>query len=444
MQSTFDGLEAQLNNFDAGVRAAALEQVAALAAQQDGILEAEKPVANLHCHTFFSFNAYGYSPTGLAWLAKRRGYRLLGMIDFDVLDGVDEFMTACERIGVRGSAGIETRVYLPEFSTRETNSPGEPGIFYHIGVGFTSSRAPDDVQPILAGLRQRAQQRNQGVIQRMNDYLAPVQIDYAADVLPLTPGNNPTERHIVVGYIRAAERMLPDAASFWSDKLGMAREQVERLMQDFGSFQNTIRVRLIKKGGPGYVTPGPDSFPMIDDVNRLIVACGALPTLGWLDGTTNGEQSIRELIELIISKGGAALNIVPDRNWNISDPDAKRVKLDKLYEIVALAGEYDLPLNVGTEMNAFGQKLMDDFDAPELLPVRQAFLDGAHFVYGHTALQRRAGLGYQGAWAQAHLPGRKERNAFYMRAGYAITPGGSRLPANETMSPADILKQLNA
>ena len=67
--------------------------------------------------------------------------------------------------------------------------------------------------------------------------------------------------------------------------------------------------------------------------------------------------------------------------------------MQKLYEIVALAEEYDLPLNVGTEMNTYGNKLVDDFDAPELAPVRQAFLDGAHFVYGHTALQRGAGVG---------------------------------------------------
>ena len=77
----------------------------------------------MHCHTFFSFNAYGHSPTSLAWLAKRRGFKLMGIVDFDVLDGVGEFLDACEVVGVHGSAGIETRVFLPEFATREINSP---------------------------------------------------------------------------------------------------------------------------------------------------------------------------------------------------------------------------------------------------------------------------------------------------------------------------------
>jgi hypothetical protein len=59
-----------------------------------------------------------------------------------------------------------------------------------------------------------------------------------------------------------------------------------------------------------------------------------------------------------------------------------------------MAQSLDLPINVGTEMNSYGQKLVDDFDAPELAPVRQAFMDGADFIYGHTALQRLLGLGY--------------------------------------------------
>src|SRR5512143_1972624 len=137
------GLESRLNDFSPAVRSHALSELASLPRQGAVSLDQEQEVANLHCHTFFSYNAYGYSPSGLAWLAKRRGYKLLGIVDFDVLDAVDEFLDACELLGVRGSAGIETRMVLPEFSGREINSPGEPGIAYHIGIGFTSSTAPD-------------------------------------------------------------------------------------------------------------------------------------------------------------------------------------------------------------------------------------------------------------------------------------------------------------
>jgi hypothetical protein len=440
-------LETKLNDFAPDVRAQALTELVSLAQAGNVPLEPEAEVANMHCHTFFSFNAYGHSPPSLAWLAKRCGFKLMGIVDFDVLDGVDEFLDACDLVAVRGSAGIETRVFLPEFATREVNSPGEPGVCYHMGIGFTSSRVPEAVSDILADLRQRAARRNQSIIGRVNDYLNPVEIDYERDVLPLAPGGTPTERHIVVAYVQSAERTLANQVGFWADKLEVAPDQVAALIGDVPKFQNLIRAKLMKRGGIGYVYPTPNMFPSVEEFHKLILACGALPCAAWLDGTSAGEQAIEALLELLISKGVVALNIIPDRNWNIADPETRRVKVQNLYDVVQLAQELALPLNIGTEMNSFGQKLVDDFDVPELAPVRQAFIDGAHFIYGHTMLQRALGLGYQSQWALTHLLSRRERNTFYTRVGYHVPPGKDGLirlkRLDSTLSPADILLKLN-
>ncbi|MCC9074732.1 hypothetical protein FKZ61_001195 [Litorilinea aerophila] len=441
-----DLLQEQLNDFDPAVRRQALERLLALQPQPP---RPPAEVANMHCHTFFSFNAYGHSPTSLAWLGRQQGFKLMGIVDFDVLDGVDEFLDACALTGVRGSAGIETRVYLPEFAQHEMNSPGEPGVLYHMGIGFTTTDVSPEAAAILDELRTQSAQRNQGLIQRVNAYLDPVQVDYERDVLPLTPKGNATERHIVVAYVRQAERHYPDEAArqrFWADRLDLPAERVARLMADAPAFQNQIRSKLMKRGGVGYVQPGHDTFPPIDKLHRLILACDALPCAAWLDGTTSGEQRMDELLALLVDKGAVALNIIPDRNWNIADPDERQVKVQNLYRVVELAQEMDLPLNVGTEMNSYGQKLVDDFDAPALAPVRQAFLDGAYFIYGHTVLQRLLGLGYQSAWARDQLPGRRERNAFYTQVGRAVEPGeaGRRQLAGITpeMTPRELLQQL--
>ena len=440
-------METRLNDFAPAVRAQALAELVALAQQGAVPLEPEADVANMHCHTFFSFNAYGHSPTSLAWLAKRRGFRLMGIVDFDVLDGVDEFLDACEVVGVRGSAGMETRVFLPEFATREINSPGEPGVYYHMGIGFTSSQVPETAASILDDLRQRAARRNRSVADRVNAYLTPVTIGYERDVLPLTPGGTATERHMVVAYMRAAGRTVPNPIEFWADKLNVESDQIATLLDDTPKFQNLIRAKLMKRGGVGYVQPDSGMFPSVEEFHRLIVACGALPCATWLDGTSAGEQAIEELLDLLIGKGVVALNIIPDRNWNIADPETRRLEVQNLYDVVRLAQNLALPLNVGTEMNSFGQKLMDDFDVPELAPVRQAFVDGAHFIYGHTVLQRVLGLGYQSDWAQTHLPSRRERNDFYTKVGYRVPPGKAGMAwlkqLDSSMSSADILSKLN-
>ncbi|MBL8165588.1 MAG: hypothetical protein JNJ61_26630 [Anaerolineae bacterium] len=437
-------LETRLRDFDPSVRAAALAEGLSLLKQGAVPTEAEAEVANLHCHTFFSFNAYGHSPTSLAWLARRRGYKLLGTVDFDVLDAVDEFLNACEQLGVRGSTGIEVRVHLPQFATREMNSPGEPGVLYHMGVGFTSSHVPESVRHILADLGARADKRNREMVQRVNAYLDPVKIDFEADVLPLTPKRNPTERHLVVAYVRAAQRQYNDPAAFWADRLNTPLDKITAMLPESPALQNLIRAKLMKKGGVGYMQPDAGSFPDITPLNQLITACGALPCAAWLDGTTTGERDIHELLELLMSQGAVALNIIPDRSWNLANPEEKATKLKLLYEVVELARELGLPLNVGTEMNTYGQKLMDDFDAPELAPVRADFIDGAYFVYGHTALGRAAGLGFQSTWAAAHLPDRRARNAFYTQVGKRLPPGrAAALNLNDQLTPNDILAKLN-
>jgi hypothetical protein len=441
-------VETNLNDFDPDVRAGALQELVSLVQKEAVPLATETDVVNMHCHTFFSFNAFGYSPTTLAWLGRQRGFRLMGIVDFDVLDGVDEFLDACEAVSVRGSAGLETRVFIPEYGQQEINSPGEPGVCYHMGIGFTSSQVPEAVAPILADLGRRADQRNQGILDRVNDYLDPVAINYQRDVLPLTPAGHPTERHMVAAYVQAAERTVADPTTFWADKLSIAPEEMAAIMADLPRFQNLIRARLMKRGGVGYVQPESGMFPSLEAFHKLIVACGALPCCAWLDGTSATEQALEDWLEFLISRGVVTLNIIPDRNWNITDPEARRLKVQNLYRVVELAEKLDLPLNVGTEMNSFGQKTVDDFDAPELAPIRQTFLDGAYFVYGHTIMQRTLKLGYQSEWAQSSLPTRRERNEFYSALGRMVPPGPAGLARLRqstsatppvALSPAEIL-----
>src|SRR4051812_42524991 len=217
--------EAQLNDFRLPLRSHALNK---LMERKPDAPSAEE-VANMHCHTFFSFNAYSHSPSSLAWLGRQRAFKLMGIVDFDVLDGVDEFLEACDLTGVRGSAGIETRVYLPEFAAYEMNSPGEPGILYHMGIGFTTGQVKPEALALLKELRGKSNQRNMGLVERVNSYLYPITVDYEADVLPLTPNGNATERHIVAAYLLAAARRFYDSESeqnrFWATRLQMSETE---------------------------------------------------------------------------------------------------------------------------------------------------------------------------------------------------------------------------
>jgi len=402
-------LERELDSFDPQVRQQALVMLARSSALDAAPANA---AINLHAHTFYSYNVFGYSPSKYAWLAKREGLAVAGIVDLDVLDGLEEFLDAGRLLNLKTCVSLESRVFLPEFATRVVNSPGEPGIVYHMGVGF--ARQVD--HPVLHLMRRTAQDRVRQMTARVNAYLSPVGLDFDADVVPLTPKGNVTERHVCEAYERRAARLFPDPArraAFWSGKLGSCPAPGAPL-------QSLIRAKTMKQGGVGYVPPASASFPTMAEMNRFVLEAGAIPTLAWLDGMSQGEAALEELFEVAIALGMAALNIIPDRNYS---PGVKDRRLKNLHEVVALAERMAFPIIVGTEMNAPGNKFVDSFETAELQPLLPVFVRGAYIVYAHSVLQRRLGLGYLGAWADAHFAQRTEKNAFFEAVGRAIEPG---------------------
>ena len=441
MTSRRESWESELNDLNPERRRAALDRLLARVRQGEIVFPEPGHAVNLHCHTFFSFNGYGYSPTFFAWKARCEGLRVAGIVDFDVLDAVDEFLDVCPRLGLRGCAGIETRVFVREFATREINSPGEPGIAYHMGVGFTSGNG--GLSPFPAEFKRTAQARNRSVAMRVNAFLDPVVVDYESDVLLLTPNGNATERHLCIAYDRKAQALFPDEArraEFWAGKLGTDRAKVRSVLNDPPAFQALIRSRTMKAGGAGYVKPSGPDFPTLESMNAFVLEAGAIPTFAWLEGTSEGEKAIEELLDVMLKGGVAAVNIIPDRNWNITDPAVKKTKLDHLYRFVDLARSHDLPISAGTEMNAYGQRFVDDFDAPELRPLTPLFLEGAHIFYAHTILQPHAAMGYLSDWAKRSFASVKEKNAFFKHVGEVVDPSRKDLLAGiePHMTPEDI------
>lgn len=420
MMAPIENLERQLDSFDAAERKEALQALREKAEAGEIKLPQTGTDVNLHCHTFFSYNTYGYSPSKFAWLARKAGLAVVGVVDFDVLDALEELLQACRTLGLKGCAGLETRVYVPEFSDRVINSPGEPGISYHMGVGFPSAEVPHEQREFLRGLRETAQQRNRDLMGRVNKYLRPVELDYEQDVLVLTPSGNATERHMCLAYARKAKETFgqTDAlADYWSEKLGVDAKSLG--LPEGRDLLNTIRAKTMKRGGVGYVLPDKGSFPCLADTNQFLLAARAIPTVTWLDGTSEGEKAIEELLDVAMSTGSAAINVIPDRNYG---PGTPQEKLRNLYDVIELAQKLHLPVVVGTEMNSPGQKFVDDFDSEELSPLVPVFLRSACIIYAHSVLQQQCGLGYTSEWAKKNFRSVAEKNEFFAKLGGLLQP----------------------
>ena len=418
-------LEQELNSFDADDRKEALASLKHLSGEKDRELQN----VNLHFHSFNSYNAENWSPSRIAWESKKRALYASGIIDFDVLAGLEEFYAACELLGVRSCVGIETRAFLKEYADKEIDSPGEPGVSYIAGTGFC--RVPEKDSPRALELEkygENARERNLALIRRINEHVPDIALSYG-EVTPLTPSGNATERHIVSAYIEKSLRVFPEKdglVSYWTSLLGSDPESTAKLIGERARFEDVVRSRLAKRGGFGYVQPTSQSFPPVEEFFAFVKACGAIPMESWLDGTSEGEKDGKALLELSRSKGAAALNLIPDRNWNIADAEVKAVKTKNLRSIIEAAVSMEMPIHIGTEMNKKGLPFADDLNGADLKPFKEFFLNGARICVGHTVLGRFADFTYVGEEAESEYPGLKERNSFFASVG-ALPPVNTRI-----------------
>jgi hypothetical protein len=411
-----DALINALSDFTQGTRLTALKRL---------IPTTRFPVPgslfNMHCHSFYSYNADGWSPLRVAYECRVRGLCASALCDFDVLDGLNEFLDAGLLLTLRTAVHLETRAYVRELADVDISSPGEPGVTYIMGCGFTGLPPEGTGQAkTLAQLRQGAQDRNLALIARVNATLPEIAIDYARDVLPLTPKGVATERHIVRAYCTQANHFFSDPlrrAAFWAPLLTCDVSAYPAIEASVPKMEDLVRNALAKRGGIGYIQPNDATFPLADDFTAWVRSCNAIPTIAWLDGTSAGEADCNRLLDLMTGKGCAALNIIPDRNWNLKKPEEAALKQAKLDEVVKGCAKRDLPINIGTEMNKGGLPFVDDVTGPVLSKYAEAFTQGMHVMVGQTLLGVYAKAPYLGERAQAEFKDIRKRNAFYAAVG---------------------------
>jgi hypothetical protein len=177
------------------------------------------------------------------------------------------------------------------------------------------------------------------------------------------------------------------------------------------------------------------------DTNRFMLASGAIPVHTWLDGTSQGEKDIEELLDVAMSTGAAAINVIPDRNYT---PGAKNEKTDNLYHVIEIAEKRHLPVVVGTEMNNPGQKFVDDYNTEELSPLVPVFLKSAHIFYAHSVLQRKCGLGYTSEWAKKNFNNVAKKNKFFEKLGSSLQPKNedTLIGLNEDITAEGVLEKV--
>jgi hypothetical protein len=312
-----------------------------------------------------------------------------------------------------------------------------------MGVGFTEKFHAGSSQALkLAQYRENARQRNLSLISRINEKVHEIAVDYERDVLPLTPSGNATERHIITAYVESSFKSFKDEDKTFVYMASVLNKKASELGDIFKksrpAFDELVRAKFAKKGGLGYVQTSQDSFPPMREFFAWVKSAGAIPTEAWLDGTTAAESLGVEYLEATRAEGAEALNIIPDRNWNIKDVETKKMKIAKLAEIINAAEKLYMPIIIGTEMNKSGQPFADDINGEELFPFKKIFIKGAKIAVGHTLLAKFAKFPYSGENANSEFNTVEKKNIFFESLGGLSPFTKSQIEKLTTMKSDDV------
>ncbi len=397
----------ELNSSKPEVRAKALDELATLERSEipaQILINDPNGSVNLHMHSIFSYNPYGWSPARCVWEALLAGAEYVGGVEFDVLDHLEELFEAGDRFNIKVVGGVETRVFAPEFGGRVINSPGEENITYAMGHAIPIiPNADSDAGQFLADMKAMARERNLEILTKVNAHLGDIgAIDYENEVITLTPKGNATERHMVQAYEKKVRdhfgANVNGLCDYWADKLSNEKKKVtpddirQVLAEDKKpKLYKLIRGQLMKQGGVGYITPDPNSFPLMTKFFEWIKECKGIPVATWLNGNSDGEKDPTELLGIYKEAGAAALNIIPDRNFNHDFPGgwpANDQDYQNLVAVIEAAKELNWPISFGTELNTAGHRVMDIWDSPALKPYKKFAYESAQFFYEHSQKQR--------------------------------------------------------
>jgi hypothetical protein len=372
---------------------------------------------NNHLHTPFSFSAFK-NIGQIFELAKKEGINILGINDFYVMDGYEDFYDLSMQNNVFPLFNVEFIGLLEKEQQQNirVNDPNNPGRTYFCGKGldFPVSLSGKHKE-MLAGVRDESQRQVKEMINKANDFLSnisdislsyeEIKNDYAKELV--------RERHIATAIREKIFKHFTseeDRKAFLTKLYSGKESQVD--INNTASLENEIRGNLLKSGGVAFVPEDPKAFLSIEQVIQIILNAGGIPCYPTLLDDKNGhyteyEEDPEKLYQELTAKNIYSLELIPIRNY-----------FDNLKKFVRFFREKGFVISFGTEHNT-----------PDLIPLKVATRDlplddelreisfeGSCVIAAHQYLRAKGEKGYVDEQGKADTANLKE----YIDLGKAI------------------------
>jgi hypothetical protein len=353
--------------------------------------------ANAHIHSPHSFSSFT-DMAAIFRLAKAENIAVLGINDFFVADGYEDFKNEAVRNSIFPLFNMEF-VGLQKQEQKKgirINDPENPGRIYFSGKGLDFPFNPGFFQGLkLKSVIRENQNQMKAMISLLNKIIIPIdgslvlsyeniKIRYAHTIV--------RERHLA----RAIRSAL---AENYSDPL----EQIGLLERLYGGkkskaghgnnalLENEIRSNLLKRGGAAFVEEDEDSFLDLDKIIKIIIKAGGIPCYPVLLDDPSGnynefERDKDSLHKYLSSNKIGCIELIPGRNGLASLRSFVKFFHKRDY-LILFGTEHNTPEMIPLTVSARGSEKLDD-------ELKQIAWEGVCVIAAHQYLRARGMQGY--------------------------------------------------
>ncbi len=321
---------------------------------------------NTHVHSPYSFSSFE-NLEQMVKLASEQKVRILGINDFNTVEGFSPFKQACLSKKIYPLFNLEflTRSEEDQLKGLRWNHESAPGLIYLCGKALnTPVNFCANSKNLLASLWKGSQDHVWKLIHKLNDHLkscgVEIELEYSQIRLRFAM-NTVRERHIAKALYLALVHKFPEHASLCESFRKIFNDpDFNADLYDSTSMQLTILDRLLIKNKPAFVEKSSWELSF-EQAKQIILEAGGIPCYPVLAndkiGFTEIENDLPKLIRLLQEKGIHAVEFIPQRN-----------SMDVLRKYVKAFREHDFITTFGTEHNT-----------PEILPLIPAARGGLSF-----------------------------------------------------------------
>jgi hypothetical protein len=341
---------------------------------------------NNHVHTPYSFSAFKSIDEAVV-LAEEEEVRVLGINDFNVTEGYEEFIRKCVNHSLFPLLNIELIGISNEDQQKgvRINDPGNPGRIYVSGKGLAFPSVLSEAQQRkLDRVIEESNRQVSKMVELLNRWLQFQQVEISLSVEEIMEEQARgllRERHVAKALRLKLEGLAESDDDFYRllQKV-YGGKPTEKMREDIAGMEEELRARLLKSAAPAFVPEDDQAFLSLNEIVGIIKDAGGIPAYPMLlDGAggkiTEFEDGKEQLLESLIEWGFQSVEMIPLRN-----------RIEVLKEYAEFFYEKGMVVSFGTEHNTTAMTPLSvscKNEEPLDQSLMQISFNGAAYVAAH-------------------------------------------------------------